>query len=126
MMPSRTGEAAMTEIETGRFFKELPAEVPEEVFETLLSADAVRIERIVSFGQASPPGFWYDQEENEWVLLLKGAARLEFEGRAEAVDLRPGDYVNIPAGVRHRVDWTDPDQTTVWLAVWYKSACALL
>ena len=118
-MPSSILEAVMTEIKTGRFFEEFPAEVPEEVFETLLSADGVRIERIVSFGHASPEGFWYDQDDNEWVMVLRGAARLEFEGREEALDLRAGDYVNIPAGVRHRVDWTTPEEPTLWLAVWY-------
>ena len=110
----------MSRIEKGQVFGGLPERPDKEVFQTLFFDDTVRIERIVSFGQNSPPGFWYDQDENEWVLLLKGAARLEFQDRNEGVDLQPGDYVNIPAGVRHRVAWTAPDEPTVWLAVWHR------
>ena len=99
-------------------FAELPAELPEELFETLLEAEGVRIERIVSRGHVSPPGFWYDQPQSEWVLVVSGAARLVIEG-GEPVELRPGSYVNIPAHTRHRVEWTDPQQPTIWLAVHY-------
>ncbi|MDR3620626.1 MAG: cupin domain-containing protein [Paludisphaera borealis] len=102
-------------------FAEIPAEPPEELFQTLLHAPGVRIERIVSFGHASPEGFWYDQETAEWVLLLTGGARLRFEGE-EPIDLRSGAFVNIPAHTRHRVEWTDPSQPTVWLAIHYDSA----
>ncbi len=97
-------------------FAEIPADLPEELFQTLLSAPGVRIERIVSLGHASPEGFWYDQEWHEWVLLLRGAARLVFDGESP-IDLRPGAFVNIPAHRRHRVEWTDPTQPTVWLAI---------
>jgi cupin 2 domain-containing protein len=97
----------------------VPAAVPDEVFERIVDAEGVRVERIVSRGQSSPPGFWYDQDRNEWVLLLKGSARLLFEGDDAAVELKPGDYVNIPAHRRHRVEWTDPNEPTVWLAVHY-------
>ncbi len=78
----------------------------------------MRIERIVARGQASPDGFWYDQASHQWVALLEGAARLEFEGGSE-VELAPGDHINIRAGTRHRVAWTAPDRATVWLAVFY-------
>jgi cupin 2 domain-containing protein len=88
----------------------------EEWSEPLLTGTRFRVERIVSHGQASPPGFWYDQPEDEWVVLLAGAARLRFEGD-EPFDLRPGEYVHIPAHARHRVEWTDPQQATVWLAI---------
>ncbi len=98
-------------------FEDLPGRLPQEVSETLAEAPGVRIERIVSHGQASPDGFWYDQAQNEWVILLKGAAQLRLEN--ELVRLKPGDYVNIPAHLQHRVDWTAPDETTVWLAVHY-------
>ena len=98
-------------------FADLPARLPEEFFTTLLDAGAVRIERIVSHGHASPDGFWYDQDRHEWVIVLKGAARLRFED--EMIELRPGDYVNIPAHRKHRVEWTTPDEPTVWLAVFY-------
>lgn len=76
-----------------------------------------RIERIVSPGQASPPGFWYDQEQVEWVVLLSGSAGLLLEGESEPRVLRPGDYVEIPARQKHRVEWTDPKEATVWLTV---------
>ena len=74
--------------------------------------------RIESHGQASPPGFWYEQATAEWVLVVRGAARLQFEGEVP-IDMPAGTYVNIPAGRRHRVDWTDPDQPTIWLAIHY-------
>ncbi len=96
-------------------FSNLPAALPEELIETLWAAGEVRVERIVSRGHASPPEFWYDQTEHEWVLLLKGAARLEFEDKT--VELAPGDYLDIPPHVRHRVAWTAPDEPTIWLAV---------
>jgi cupin 2 domain-containing protein len=99
-------------------FRDLPQHAPEEVVETLASARGVRIERIVSHGHASPPGFWYVQDEAEWVVVLKGAARLRFEDRT--VEMRPGDFVNIPTHQRHRVEWTTPDEPTVWLAVFYR------
>lgn len=99
-------------------FDGIPETMPRELFTELIRAGSVRIERIVSFGQASPSGFWYDQPENEWVLLLEGSARLLFEDRQ--VDLVPGDYLNIPAGCRHRVEKTDQNGRTVWLAVFYK------
>lgn len=83
----------------------------------LASSPHVRIERIVSRGQASPPGFWYDQDAAEWVIVLAGSAALLFEGETDPHRLAPGDYLHIPAHRRHRVEWTDPDQATIWLAV---------
>jgi cupin 2 domain-containing protein len=100
-------------------FQPAPAAGGEEFFQTLTARDGVRIERIVSRGHCSPPGFWYDQEENEWVALLKGEALLRFEKEQRAVHLRAGDYLEIAAHERHRVDWTAPDGETVWLAVFY-------
>lgn len=98
----------------------IPAALPDEVFETLVQAPSSRLERIVSNGQASPPGFWFEQPEHEWVLLLSGSAGLSFDGENETVVLRPGDYLNIPAGTRHRVEWTTTQQPTVWLALHYQ------
>ena len=98
----------------------LPDAHAAECVEQLLARPGLRIERIVSHGQASPPGFWYDQAEGEWVLLLAGAARLRFADEAEARPLRPGDCVKIAPHRRHRVDWTDPATPTVWLAVFYE------
>lgn len=100
-------------------FRSIPAELPDELNEPLLTAEALRIERIVSRGQISPPGFWYDQSENEWILVLSGGARLEFENSGQILGLETGDSLLIPAHVRHRVDWTDPDAATIWLAVFY-------
>ncbi len=101
-------------------FDELPQQLPKELVQTLIRAADVRIERIVSHGHASPEGFWYDQPRHEWVIVLKGAARLQFEdGR---VNMRAGDFVNIPAFKKHRVDWTTPGEPTVWLGVHYGEA----
>ena len=98
----------------------IPADLPEELFTTILQANNLRIERIVSQGQASPPGFWYDQEENELVIVLDGSAAVQFEGDVEPVELRRASYLNIPAHARHRVAWTDPNQKTIWLAIHYR------
>jgi cupin 2 domain-containing protein len=102
-------------------FENIPAQLPDEFFETLAATEQVRIERIVSRGHASPEGFWYDQEEHEFVLLLQGSAGLRMEGAEAPLVLQPGDYVVIPAHVRHRVEWTEPSATTIWLAVHYRS-----
>ena len=98
-------------------YADLPPTVPNELFTTVLESTNVRIERIVSHGHVTPEGFWYDQEQNEWVVVLKGAARLQFEDKT--VELKPGDFVNIPAHKKHRVEWTTTDETTIWLAVYY-------
>ena len=106
--------------------RDMPAAGAGEIVERLAGNAAVRIERIVSRGEASPEGFWYDQNEAEFVLLLAGAARLRFAD-GEILALGPGDWVDIPPRRRHRVDWTNPDQPTVWLAriIHDGPACAL-
>jgi len=98
-------------------FADLPKVLPDEFFTTLLEVANVRIERVVSHGHASAPDFWYDQDQHEWVIVLKGAARLRFEDGT--VEMTPGDFINIPAHKRHRVEWTTPDEPTIWLAVHY-------
>lgn len=98
-------------------FDELPQHLPKEVVQTLIQAADVRIERIVSHGHVSPTDFWYDQPDHEWVIVLKGAARLQFED--ELIEMKPGDFVNIPAFKKHRVDWTTPEEPTIWLGVRY-------
>ena len=105
--------------QVGHFFQDLPDAREGECFDTLLTRPGCRIERIVSQGQASPPGFWYEQAEDEWVLLLAGSATLRFEsqGESQLVELVPGDHCLIPVGLRHRVESTDAAQTTIWLAV---------
>lgn len=100
-------------------FDAISPEITEEIIQVLLSTGNFRLERIVSAGQATPPGKWYDQETHEWVVLLKGGAGLRFEDEAEPRVLRPGDYLLIPAHRRHRVEWTDSGQPTVWLALHY-------
>ena len=99
---------------------DLPEASAAEITETLTLRQGLRIERIISYGQASSPGFWYDQDETEWVLLLAGAAQLRFEGEPEARHLSAGDWLEIAVHRRHRVEWTDPEQPTVWLAIFYR------
>ena len=99
-------------------FDDIPHELPKELTQSLLTRPNLRIERIVSAGHASPEGFWYDQPRNEWVLLVRGAARLRFEG-GEIIEMTSGSYVHIPAHQKHRVERTDPNQPTIWLAVHY-------
>jgi len=98
--------------------KSIPKDISKELFETLVKNEHIHIERIISKGHTSPKKGWYNQEKNEFVLLLKGAARLEFEdGRVESMG--PGDCLEIPAGVKHRVVWTEPQGETVWVGVHY-------
>ena len=103
-------------------FADIPDDLPEELLQTILSTPGVHIERIISLGHHSPEGFWYDQDEHEWVVVLQGAARLRFEDGE--IELRPGDFVNIPAHRKHRVAWTSPDEPTIWLAVHYGKAAS--
>lgn len=104
---------------TGNILRDLPAAVNGEVIDALADRAGTRIERIVSHGQASPPGFWYDQAPAEFVLVLQGAARLRFADETEDRVLGPGDWLDIAPHRRHRVTWTDRAQPTVWLAVFY-------
>jgi cupin 2 domain-containing protein len=104
---------------THNILANLPVDLSEEVFEPLFSGSSARVERIVSLGHASPAGFWYDQEQHEWVLVIQGEAELEFADRNEPIRLRPGDTCQIPAHVRHRVAWTTPTEPTIWLAIHY-------
>jgi cupin 2 domain-containing protein len=101
-------------------FTPLPPDLSEEVFDEILAKGQTRIERIVSNGQHSPPDYWYDQDEHEWVIVLQGQARLILEGTSGEIALKAGDHINIPAHTRHRVAWTTPDESTTWLAVFYR------
>lgn len=101
------------------FLEDLPVSLESEVFEDVLKSDHVRIERILSNGQTSPDEGWYDQSEHEWVLILEGAGQIEYEDGSN-VSLKKGDYLYIPAHKKHRVSWTDPEQITVWLAIFYR------
>ncbi len=103
----------------GNLFDSIPENVSEEIFTQLLHGQDFRVERIVSKGHASPESGWYDQDENEWVVVLQGEARLSFPGQ-RVEHLSAGSYINIPARTRHRVIWTPPDKETIWLAIHYK------
>jgi cupin 2 domain-containing protein len=122
-MSRHTGEypAERTEtVDLFNLFDDFPEDIDDEYVDDLVEGENVRVERIVSRGHASPAGFWYDQDEDEWVLLLSGAAGLSFQDEEDEVVLRPGDHVNIPAHKKHRVEWTSPDEETVWLTVFYR------
>jgi cupin 2 domain-containing protein len=101
---------------------ENPAKLNGELLHTILRTPNFRMERIVSRGHRSPEGFWYDQDENEWVFLLKGRAGLRFKDQESPLVLNPGDYLNIHAHRKHRVEWTDANQETIWLVVYYKQS----
>ena len=97
----------------------IPSDLREEVIETIINTSGCRIERIVSYGQSSPPEYYYDQDESEWIILLKGQACLKYAD-GEDVLLSAGDYLNIPSHKRHRVEWTRENEETIWLAIFYK------
>ena len=104
-------------VESGNLLRNIAPAGPEEEVTPLLETLGARVVRIVSHAHASPPGFWYDQAEAEWVLVVAGSAGLLVEGESSVRGLGPGDYVLIPPHVRHRVEWTAGDQPTVWLAI---------
>jgi cupin 2 domain-containing protein len=116
---NRRSSAAMRNI-----YSNIPDHGPTEEVMELLSRPGLRIERIVSNGHATPAGQWYDQPHAEWVMVVCGAARLRFEDQMKELEMRAGDMVDIPAHRRHRVEWTDPAVSTVWLAVHYDPAAA--
>ena len=101
-------------------FADIPENLRDELIETILQTSGFRIERIVSRGHCSADGFWYDQDEHEWVILLKGSAILRFEDQSENITMTPGNYINIEKHQRHRVEWTDPEQETIWLVIHYQ------
>lgn len=100
-------------------FNDFSSQLPQELVTVLAESQHIRIERIVSTGHSSPEGFWYDQDEQEWVVVLQGKATLNFQD-GDSVEMNPGDHVLIPAHMRHRVESTSPDGPTVWLAVFYR------
>ncbi len=104
-------------VRSGNIFANVPTCLDEEEIAILAQFPGARVERIVSTGQASLPGFWYDQDRTEWVILLAGSAGLLIEGEDAPRILAPGGYLEIPPNVRHRVEWTEADRPTIWLAV---------
>ncbi len=105
----------------GNLLGGLPVSPSNETFESLVETGGLLVERIVSAGHASPPGFWYDQPRDEWVMVVRGAARLSFASGEAPMELGPGDWVHLPAHCRHRVDWTTPEEPTVWLAIHFEA-----
>ncbi len=106
-------------MKTKSIYDNIPFEIPDEIVEILLVQKNIRIEKIISKGQCSNPGFWYDQSENEWVIVIEGEAKLLFENGNKKINLKTGDFINIPAHVKHRVEWTKPGEKTIWLAIFY-------
>ena len=101
----------------GNLYAGIPSQLPKELSQILWQTSRFQLERIVSRGHITPPGEWYDQDHDEWVVLLTGAASLRIEGRHDVLAMRPGDHVLLPAHLRHRVEWTEPERETIWLAL---------
>ncbi|MFT7004119.1 MAG: cupin 2 domain-containing protein [Sulfurimonas sp.] len=99
-------------------FAQIPTQLKEELFEDIISSDTLKIQRIVSKGHVTPDAQWYDQSNDEWVIVLKGEAILSFVDKADK-KLKVGDYLNIPAHTKHKVSWTKADVETIWLAIHY-------
>ena len=108
----------MTDVAAGNLFDDIPMQLDEELFTTLVQREGMKIQRIVSTGQASPASGWYDQHDHEWVVVLSGEATVIYDS-GEVFQLGPGAFLNIPAHTRHRVSWTMPGTDTVWLAIHY-------
>ncbi len=109
----------MCKIDKENILAKIPETIREELFETIAVSEKIKIERIVSKGHSSPPGFWYYQDRAEWVIVIKGKACLIFEEDNATLILEEGDHINIPAHTKHRVEWTQREKETIWLAVHY-------
>lgn len=101
---------------SANLFQQIPTDLSEEFFENIVKSQSFRLERIISRGHATPEGEWYDQDDNEWVMLLQGSAGLCLEGK-KTIIMGPGDHLLLPAGLKHRVEWTDSATETIWLAL---------
>ena len=99
-------------------FSNIPESIPEEIFDILAESEYCKIERIISKGQKTPEGKWYDQDKNEFVIIIKGYAKLSFKDKI--IKMEEGDWINIPAHTKHRVEKTNPEKETIWLAIYYK------
>lgn len=104
----------------GNFFHGIPSVLPDELFETLLEQKDIRIERIVSRGHTTPKDQWYDQDWDEWVMVLQGSAILTLESTEQPLEMKVGDFCLLPAHTKHRVEYTEPDMDTIWLALHIK------
>lgn len=106
-------------MDLNNIFSNIPEQIPKEIFEEIIKTENIKIERIISRGHSTDDDHWYDQDKNEWVIVLKGSAGLLFEGNNDTIIMGPGDYINIPAHQKHRVECTGPDGETIWLAIHY-------
>lgn len=104
----------------GNIYAELPTDFTNEIFEPLLQTPSLLLERIISYGQTTPEDEWYDQEKDEWVMLLSGSAGVRIESEPDIIELKPGDYLLLPAHQRHRVEWTSATEKTIWLALHFR------
>ncbi len=111
----------MRPVTAKNFFSDIPTDLHTELVESVVQRNFLKIERILSSGQASEPGFWYDQEWDEWVLVVTGEAGLRFENSPNILHMKAGDHVLIPAHCRHRVEWTSQSEKTFWVAVHFRS-----
>ncbi|MFA5199269.1 MAG: cupin domain-containing protein [Candidatus Omnitrophota bacterium] len=111
----------MMSLKSGNIYQGAVGKKSEEAFKTLVKNKNLHIERIVSCGQKTPEGVWLKQAHDEWVIILKGAGKLSFQGKRGVVSLKEGDYIFIPSDTAHRVEWTHPRKKTVWLAAHTKS-----
>ncbi|MEA1917226.1 MAG: cupin domain-containing protein [Campylobacterota bacterium] len=105
-------------MEQNSIFKDIPSPVKNEIFETLIFSTNIEIKRIISCGHSSPRTGWYEQVCSEWVIILQGEGKIEFEN-GKVVELGVGDYINIPSKIKHKVSWTTSDENTIWLAIHY-------
>jgi len=105
-------------IKSSNIFEAIPKTLDTEAVSTLIQKGDLKVERIVSKGHTSPESGWYNQAQDEWVIVLKGAATISFEHKEE-VNLQAGDYINIPCHTKHKVSWTQPENETIWLAIHY-------
>ena len=105
-------------IKQNNIFNNIPSNLKEELFENIISKDDIKIEKIVSQGHTTAENEWYDQDKDEWVIVLQGGATISFEDEKD-IHLEVGDYLNIKAHKKHRVSWTDENEKTIWLAIHY-------
>ena len=102
-------------------FQGIPENFTEEYFDDIIETTGFRLERIVSRGHVTPEGTWYDQDHDEWVMVVQGRAVIVFEQGNTEIEMGPGDHILIPAHERHRVEWTIENEDTVWLALHFRS-----
>ncbi|MGZ8095103.1 MAG: cupin domain-containing protein [Methylosarcina sp.] len=98
-------------------FTNIPDQLKDEFFDTILKRKNLHVERIISRGHSTPPGQWYDQAWDEWILLIQGQATLLYEKNTQIISMTAGDHLLIPARTRHRVEWSHPEMDTIWLAI---------